>query len=111
MISFESDYIAGAHPMIMERLVATNMEATAGYGSDEYTKSAIEKIKLACNKQDAQVYLLVGGTQTNQVVISTVLENYEGVVAAKTGHVSVHEAGAIEYSRHKVLEIDGYEGK
>lgn len=111
MISFESDYIAGAHPAILERLVATNMEATPGYGSDAYTASAKDKIKKACGRDDAEVHFLVGGTQTNQVVISTVLDNYEGVVAARTGHVSAHEAGAIEYTGHKVLMIEGKEGK
>lgn len=111
MISFESDYIAGAHPAILERLVATNMEATPGYGSDAYTASAKDKIKKVCGRDDAEVHFLVGGTQTNQVVISTVLDNYEGVVAARTGHVSAHEAGAIEYTGHKVLMIEGKEGK
>ena len=111
MISFESDYIAGAHPAILERLIATNMEATPGYGSDAYSASAKEKIKEACGKPEAEVHFLVGGTQTNQVVISTVLNNYEGVVSVKTGHVNAHEAGAIEYTGHKVMEIDGVDGK
>lgn len=111
MVSFESDYIAGAHPEILARLLETNLETLLGYGSDKYTESAIEKIRKACGKPDADVQLLVGGTQTNQTVISTILHDYEGVVAAKTGHVSVHEAGAIEYTGHKVLELEGHEGK
>lgn len=111
MVSFESDYIAGAHPAILERLLETNMEVTPGYGSDAYTESAKIKIKEACGREDAEVHFLVGGTQTNQVVISTVLQNYEGVVAVKTGHVNAHEAGAIEYTGHKVMEIDGVDGK
>lgn len=111
MISFESDYIAGAHPKVLEKLIETNMQSMSGYGSDEYCASAIDKIKKACNAPEAEVFFLVGGTQTNQVVISTMLQNYEGVVAAKTGHVSIHEAGAIEYTGHKVLEIPSSDGK
>lgn len=111
MISFESDYIAGAHPKILNRIAELNYESAPGYGSDKYTKSAIEKIKNACACEEAQVYFTVGGTQTNQLVISTLLKDYEGVVAANTGHVSLHEAGAIEYSGHKVLNIPGHMGK
>ena len=111
MLSFESDYTTGAHPEILKRLLETNMEAVSGYGTDPYTKAAIEKIKEACEIEDAEVYFAVGGTQTNQLVISTMLADYEGVVAADTGHVSSHEAGAIEYSGHKVLTIPGHTGK
>lgn len=111
MVSFESDYIAGAHPKVLQRIVETNLETHLGYGSDKYTKSAIDKIRKACGTPDADVHFLVGGTQTNQTIISTMLANYEGVVAARTGHVSVHEAGAIEYTGHKVLEIPGHDGK
>lgn len=111
MISFESDYTTGAHPAILKRLIETNMEPAPGYGSDEYTLQAIAKIKEAFCCPQAQVYLAVGGTQTNQLVISTVLKSYEGVVAADTGHVSAHEAGAIEYSGHKVLTVPGHMGK
>lgn len=111
MLSFESDYTTGAHPEILKRLIETNMEAVSGYGTDPYTKSAMEKIKEECGCKDAQVYFAVGGTQTNQLVISTMLADYEGVVAAETGHVSAHEAGAIEYSGHKVLTIPGHMGK
>lgn len=111
MISFESDYIAGAHPAILKRLTETNDEALSGYGSDPYCKNAADKIRTACECPNAQVDFLVGGTQTNSVVISTMLKDYEGVLAAKTGHVSVHEAGAIEYTGHKVLEIEQKDGK
>ena len=111
MLSFTSDYIAGAHPEIMKRLVETNLENLSGYGTDKYCERAIAKIKKACGCPDADVYFLVGGTQTNQLIISTMLAPYEGVIAATTGHVSVHEAGAIEYTGHKVLEIDGTDGK
>lgn len=111
MLSFESDYIMGAHPEIIRRLTETNYEAAPGYGSDSYTERAIEKIRCAAKCPEASVYFAVGGTQTNQLVISTMLADYEGVVAATTGHVSVHEAGAIEYSGHKVLNIPGHMGK
>lgn len=111
MVSFASDYIAGAHPAVLDSLVKTNMEALSGYGTDPYCLSAIEKIKKACECPNADVYFVTGGTQANQVVISTVLDNYQGVIAAKTGHISLHEAGAIEYSRHKVIELEGKDGK
>lgn len=111
MVSFASDYIAGAHPAVLDSLVKTNMEALSGYGTDPYCLSAIEKIKKACECPNADVYFVTGGTQANQVVISTVLDNYQGVIAAKTGHISLHEAGAIEYSRHKVIDLEGKDGK
>ena len=111
MLSFENDYSQGAHEKILQRLVETNMDAQTGYGFDEYTERAKEKIRQACGCRDAEIYFLVGGTQTNQVVIDSMLADYEGVVAAVTGHVSVHEAGAIEYSGHKVLTIPGHDGK
>lgn len=106
MISFASDYIAGAHPAVLKRLIETNLENLSGYGSDFYCKSAAEKIKKACGCPEGEVYFITGGTQTNQLIISTMLEPYEGVVAANTGHISVHEAGAIEYTGHKVLIVD-----
>lgn len=111
MISFESDYIAGAHPGILQRLLETNLEGLSGYGSDPYCESARNKIREACECPQAEVFFLVGGTQTNAVVISAMLQEYEGVVAAQTGHVSVHEAGAIENTGHKVLEIEQTDGK
>lgn len=110
MLNFGSDYIAGAHPEVLQHLVETNLVNTTGYGTDDFCASAKEKIAAACGKE-VEVQFLVGGTQTNQVVISTMLEGYEGVVAATTGHVSAHEAGAIEYSGHKVLQVPGKEGK
>jgi threonine aldolase len=111
MISFESDYTTGAHPDILKRLTETNYEFLSGYGTDHYCESAREKIRIACDCKDADVHLLVGGTQTNALVISAMLHDYEGVIAADTGHVSVHEAGAIEYTGHKVLTLPHYEGK
>lgn len=111
MVSFECDYIAGAHPEILKRLAETNIESLPGYGMDHYTASAKEKIKAACGCSDAEVEFLVGGTQTNAVIISTMLRDWEGVIAADSGHVSVHESGAIEYTGHKVLEIPAKNGK
>ncbi len=111
MLSFESDYIQGAHEKILERLAETNREPLSGYGNDRYCESAKEKIRRACGCEEAEIFFLTGGTQTNQIVISSMLKSYEGVIAAETGHVSVHEAGAIEHSGHKVLTIPGHEGK
>ena len=111
MLSFENDYSQGAHEKILQRLVETNREAASGYGTDPYTERAKEKIRQACECPQAEVHFLVGGTQTNQNVIDAMLEGYEGVVAALSGHVSQHEAGAIEYSGHKVLTVPQEEGK
>lgn len=111
MLSFENDYSQGAHEKILQRLIDTNMDAQTGYGFDEYTESAKEKIRQACGCPDAEIYFLVGGTQTNQVVIDTLLEDYEGVISATSGHVNGHEAGAIEFSGHKVLALPSHDGK
>ena len=111
MFRFNCDYLEGAHPRIMERLMQTNTEQTVGYGMDEYTASAKEKIRKACECEGAAVYFLVGGTQTNAVVLDALLHGYEGVMAADTGHVSLHEAGAIEYTGHKVITVPAVDGK
>ena len=111
MLSFENDYSEGAHPKIFERLIAANMDQYSGYGSDEVCEAAKAKIRKACDDKDAQIFFLVGGTQTNQVVIDSMLAEYEGVVAAETGHVNVHEAGAIEATGHKVLTLPSRDGK
>lgn len=111
MISFESDYITGAHPKVLQRLIDTNFEVQSGYGSDDYCASAAEKIRAACECPQADVQFLTGGTQTNAIVISTMLSEYEGVIAATTGHIFAHEAGAVEYSGHKVLTLPHYQGK
>ena len=111
MVTFESDYTTGAHPKVLEKLVSTNTEQLSGYGNDRYCKAAISKIRDACRCPDADIWFISGGTQTNQLVISTMLENYEGVISAATGHVNVHEAGAIEYTGHKVIEIPQKLGK
>lgn len=111
MLSFESDYIMGAHPEVLRRLSETNFEPLPGYGNDIYTESAAKKIREACKCPDADVYFIAGGTQTNSVVISTMLRDYEGVISAVTGHVSAHEAGAIEYTGHKVITLPHHNGK
>lgn len=111
MLSFESDYIQGAHENILKKLLETNLEPLSGYGNDPYCESAKEKIRKACECPHADVHFLVGGTQTNQLIIDTMLAPYEGVIAAETGHVSAHEAGAIEYTGHKVLTIPQHDGK
>ena len=110
MISFSSDYTKGAHPQILKRLAETNLEQNPGYGTDDHCKAAAEKIKEVIGINDAQVFFLVGGTQTNQTIIDMLLKPYEGVVAASTGHIAAHEAGAIEFSGHKVLTLD-YRGE
>lgn len=111
MISFENDYNTGAHEKIVQRLNENNLVPISGYGCDPFCDSAKEKIKLSCDCEDADVYMLVGGTQTNAVVISTILMDCEGVIAANTGHINVHEAGAIEYTGHKVIALAQKSGK
>ena len=111
MLSFASDYVEGAHPAILQRFIETNLVKQSGYGSDEYTASAREKIRAACGCPHADVWFLTGGTQTNQVVIDSLLLPYEGVVAAETGHIAAHEAGAIEFTGHKVLTVPHRAGK
>lgn len=111
MLSFQCDYNNGVHPEILRRLTETNEELLLGYGDDKYSVSAKEKIKIACNKKDAEVFLVVGGTQTNKIVISSLLLAGEGVVSADTGHINCHEAGAIEETGHKVLTLPNENGK
>ncbi|WP_217952789.1 threonine aldolase family protein [Adlercreutzia caecimuris] len=111
MISFENDYSTGAHPRVLEALAATNLEPAPGYGTDRFCASAAERIRAACADDTADVFFLVGGTQTNAVVISSLLAGYEGVIAADTGHIAVHEAGAIEATGHKVIALPEHDGK
>ena len=111
MLHFDSDYMEGAHPSILEALSKINFEQNPGYGTDAYCASAKEKIRKACGCPGADVYFLEGGTQTNSIVITSLLRPWEGVLSADTGHVSLHEAGAIEYHGHKVLTIPNTLGK
>ncbi|MBQ7582275.1 MAG: low specificity L-threonine aldolase [Lachnospiraceae bacterium] len=110
-LEFASDYMKGAHPNIIRRLTETNLLATSGYGSDAFTASAKDKIKRACKCEMAEVEFLMGGTQTNAVMIDALLRPYQGVVAAVSGHISAHEAGAIEAGGHKVLTVEHVDGK
>ena len=110
-LPFASDYMEGAHPAILERLAKTNLDPQVGYGLDEYSEHARELIRAACACPEAAVWLLSGGTQTNATVIGSLLASYEGVIAASSGHIAVHEAGAIEMGGHKVLAIPGADGK
>jgi len=111
MLYFESDYTEGAHPAVLAHLVQTNMEHVSGYGDDRFCDSAKAKIRAACGTPAADVFFLVGGTQTNRTVIAAHLRPFEGVVAAQTGHIGAHEAGAIENAGHKVLPIPQMDGK
>ncbi|MBQ9550035.1 MAG: low specificity L-threonine aldolase [Lachnospiraceae bacterium] len=110
-LSFGCDYSKGAHPLIMERMVKTNLMETPGYGSDEITVSARNRVRMACNCEAAVVEFLIGGTQTNAVMTDALLNNCQGVISAETGHISVHEAGAIEAGGHKVLSLPHSLGK
>lgn len=111
MLNFESDYTEGAHPKILENFVKTNFEQTSSYGYDNYSVSAKQKIAQICNCPSAQIQFVCGGTQCNQIVIDSLLQSFEGVVCADTGHISCHEAGAIEYTGHKVLPLPNDNGK
>lgn len=111
MIRFNSDYLEGAHPRVMQRLMETNLTQTPGYGEDEYCDEARETIRTLCAAPDADVHFLVGGTQTNATVLSAALLPYQGVLSADTGHIAVHETGAIEACGHKVIALPGRDGK
>lgn len=111
MLHFENDYNKGLHPALLEAIIETNDEGLSGYGTDLYTVRAVEKIREATDCPLAQVTFLAGGTQTNQLVINSMLASYEGVIAAETGHVTTHEAGAIEFSGHKVMALPHSQGK
>lgn len=111
MIRFECDYAEGAHPKILGLLCKTNMEQTPGYGEDHYCDQARAIIRKLCSAEDADVHFLVGGTQTNATVIVSILRPIQGVICAETGHINVHETGAIEASGHKVLAVPSTDGK
>lgn len=111
MIQFQCDYNEGAHPLIIKRLTETNMEQTVGYGEDPHCEKARRLIKQACQSDNADVHFLVGGTQANTTVIAHILRPYQGVLAATSGHINVHETGAIESTGHKVLAIPTEDGK
>ena len=111
MIRFNSDYTEGAHPEILRLLEETNFQQTDGYGTDEWCEKARGLIREACRCPGADVHFLVGGTQTNATVIAAALRPYEGAISADTGHINVHETGAIEHTGHKVLALPSKDGK
>lgn len=111
MIRFDCDYLEGAHPKILKKIVESNYEQTVGYSKDKYTKAAIDKIKKACKTDNIDVHILVGGTQTNTTVIASALKPYQAVICVETGHINVHETGAIESCGHKVISVKDEYGK
>ena len=108
---FTSDYLEGAHPAILQKLADTNLAQSPGYGLDDFSEAAREKIRKTCHAPDAEIHFLTGGTQANATVIDALLRSYQGVISADTGHITHHEAGAIEHSGHKVLTVPQTEGK
>lgn len=108
--SFESDYNNGCLPEILRRLSETNDEKSSGYGFDPYTERAKDRIRKACDMTEAEVHFLVGGTQTNATAIDSLLQGCEGVLSVDTGHINVHESGAVEAFGHKVLVLPGIAG-
>lgn len=111
MIHFDCDYMAGAHPEVLAAITCHNRVQTAGYGEDDFCRAAKERIREACGLPDAAVHFLVGGTQTNATVLDGLLGRGEGVLAAESAHINVHESGAIELSGHKVIALPSHEGK
>lgn len=111
MIHFDCDYMAGAHPEVLDAIVKYNKVQTAGYGNDDFCFRAKELIRKACGAPEADIHFLVGGTQTNSTVLDGILHGTDGVIAAETAHINVHEAGAIELSGHKVIALPSHEGK
>lgn len=111
MIHFDCDYMAGAHPEVLNAIVQNNGVQTSGYGEDDFCRSAKDRIREACGCPDAAVHFLVGGTQTNATVLDSLLNKTEGVIATDTAHINVHEAGAIELTGHKVIALPSHNGK
>lgn len=111
MIYFNNDYSEGCHEKVLEALIQTNMEQTPGYGEDSYCESAGEKIRRLCCREDAAVHFLVGGTQTNLTVIDAALRPHQAALCAVSGHINVHETGAVEATGHKVLAVPSEDGK
>jgi len=108
---FDTDYMAGAHPEVLRRLVETNLLETSGYGSDEFTASTRKLVRTLCGDDSLDVYFLVGGTQTNAVMADALLSHSQGVLCCESAHINVHEAGAIEYCGHKVISLPSINGK
>ena len=111
MIYFNNDYAEGCHEQVLQALIHTNMEQTPGYGEDKFCASAATKIRKLCGREDVAVHFLVGGTQTNLTVIDAALRSHQGALCADSGHINVHETGAVEATGHKVLPLPSVEGK
>ncbi|MDR0835017.1 MAG: low specificity L-threonine aldolase [Tannerella sp.] len=111
MIRFECDYAEGAHTYVLSSLIDNNFEQTKGYGEDEHCENARRLIRQLCGDETIDVHFLVGGTQTNMTVISSVLRPHQGVLAVDSGHINVHETGAIEATGHKIIAVEGKNGK
>ena len=111
MIHFDCDYMAGAHPEVLDAIVKNNTIQTAGYGTDDYCQRARQLIREACGTPEADVHFLVGGTQTNSTILDAILRRTEGVLAAETAHINAHESGAVELFGHKVLTVPSHDGK
>ena len=111
MIYFHNDYSEGCHEKVLQKLIESNMEQTPGYGTDCYCASAAQKIKAACGREDVDVHFLVGGTQANLTVIDAALRPHQGAICAVSGHINVHETGAVEATGHKVLPLPSTDGK
>ncbi len=111
MIYFNNDYSEGCCSAVLDKLVSTNMVQSGGYGVDPYCLEAADKIRKLCHKDDLSVHFLVGGTQTNMTVIAAALRPHQGVICADSGHIHVHETGAVEATGHKVLTITSDDGK
>ena len=111
MIHFDCDYMAGAHPEVLDAIVKNNLVQTAGYGSDNFCARAKDLIREACGTPEAAVHFMVGGTQTNSTVLDGILGRIDGVIAAETGHINVHESGAVELFGHKVIALPSHDGK
>ncbi|MBQ4388244.1 MAG: aminotransferase class V-fold PLP-dependent enzyme [Prevotella sp.] len=111
MISFENDYSNGAHPKVLDNLIKHNGAHPTAYGFDEFSERAKARIREACGMPDAQIFFLTGGTQTNATTIDSMLYQYEGVICVDSGHINVHEAGAVEFTEHKIITLPNHEGR
>ena len=111
MVYFNNDYCEGCHPRILEKLYETNLVQTPGYGVDEYCRQAADHIRRHCGSNDLDVHFLVGGTQANLTVIDAALRSHQGALCAVSGHINVHETGAVEATGHKVLALPSEDGK
>ena len=111
MVTFESDYNNGAHPTVLRSLIDSNDKKSSSYGSDCWSQEAREKIRRACQCNNAEIFFLVGGTQTNATVIDAMLPSYGAVIAVETAHINVHESGAVEANGHKVITLPSHNGK